>query len=502
LTERPRRIAAIDLGSNSFHMALAEVDQHGSKTYHREKRKVRLAAGLNRAQQLDHASIERALQALAVFGQILEDFEPDEVRAVGTYTFRTASNIDLLTQAAYQHLPYQIEVLSGTEEARLIYQGISHDQHLEDLTLVIDIGGGSTELVIGRGHHPVLLHSCNMGCVSLTERFFPGGVITEAGFDQAILFSEQQLEAIRVRYINLGWQGCIGSSGTIKALAACAEAMGLSNGELNSDILKTIKSELIKAGTAQDITLPGINEDRTPVICGGLAVLIAAFDLLHIDQLLFSSAALREGLLCESRERMQQQDIRQNSVKQLSRRFSCDTLQADRVENTALEIFNAVSESWHFDSEDYRKLLSWACQLHEVGFQIHHIGSHKHAAYIVQQSALAGFTAEQQSTLAFILLNQRKSLKIDQLPRLVCLQQQSVFRLILILRLSIRLNQFRQSETHHSFQVSADAKGLNLVFQPLWLKRQQLFSADLLAESEQFAPLGINLTYRFLPPGT
>ena len=197
----PRRIAAIDLGSNSFHMTLAEIGPHGIKTYHREKRKVRLAAGLGSDGQLDQAAIDRGLETLGLFGQILDDFKPDQVRAVGTFTFRAADNIAQLTLPARQLLPYPIEVLSGAEEARLIYQGVSHNQHRENRCLVVDIGGGSTELIIGEGAQEKLLHSAAMGCVSLSERYFPNGEITSKGFEEAIVFADQQLEAIRLRYM-------------------------------------------------------------------------------------------------------------------------------------------------------------------------------------------------------------------------------------------------------------------------------------------------------------
>lgn len=498
MPDRPRRIAAIDLGSNSFHMTLAELGPVGIKTYHREKRKVRLAAGLNDANQLDEAAQNRALDTLGIFGQILEEFQPDHVRVVGTFTFRTAVNIQSLIQPALKVLPYPIEILSGTEEARLIYQGVSHDQHLADNTLVVDIGGGSTELIIGQGTEAKLLHSCNMGCVSLSERFFPNGEITARGFQRATLFSAQQLEGIRIRYLTTGWHMAIGSSGTIKALSQCAIGLGLSDGNLNADILQTLKEYLISAGHIDNVMLPGLNEDRIPVICGGLAILLAVFDLLEVNTMSYSDAALREGLLLGVQDRLRHVDIRHLTVEQLAKRFGCDTLQAQKVAKTAQTMFDSVVLSWQLGHLDYHKLLYWACQLHEIGHQINHVGCHKHAAYIISNSAMAGFNAEQQAVLAFLLLSQRKALHIDAIPTFDMYDLTTTLKIILLLRLSIRLNQFRQSDTMDSFEVSADRNQLTIRFHSIWKDREELFSSDLNAEQEQFQPLGIELDYLFL----
>lgn len=498
MSDRPRRIAAIDLGSNSFHMTLAELGPLGIKTYHREKRKVRLAAGLNAANQLDEASQARALETLGIFGQILEEFQPDDVRAVGTFTFRTAVNIQSLTQAALKVLPYPIDILSGIEEARLIYQGVSNDQHLADNTLVVDVGGGSTELIIGRGTEAKLLHSCNMGCVSLSERFFPNGEITAQGFQRASLFSAQQLESIRIRYLKAGWQMAIGSSGTVKALSQCAIALGLSDGSLNAKVLQDIKSHLISAGHIDRVTLPGLNDDRVPVISGGLAILIAVFDLLEVGSMSYSDAALREGLLLGVQDRLRHLDIRHLTVDQLAQRFGCDTLQAQKVAKTAQTMFDSVVLGWQLDHLDYRKFLYWACQLHEIGHHINHVGCHKHAAYIINNSAMAGFNAEQQAVLAFLLLSQRKDLRIEAKPAFDMYDLTTTLKIILLLRLSIRLNQFRQSDTMDSFEVSADRNKLTIRFHSIWKDREELFSSDLTAEQEQFQPLGIELDYLFL----
>nr|WP_243760628.1 exopolyphosphatase [Aestuariicella hydrocarbonica] len=479
-------------------MTLAELGPHGIKTYHREKRKVRLASGLNDANQLDQAAQARALETLGIFGQILEEFQPDDVRAVGTFTFRTAVNIHSLTQQALKLLPYPIEILSGTEEARLIYQGVSHDQHLPDNTLVVDIGGGSTELIIGKTTEAKLLHSCNMGCVSLSERFFPSGEISARSFERACLFSSQQLESIRVRYLAQGWQMALGSSGTIKSLSQCAQSLELSDGSLTLDILKDLRHRFIAAGHIDHLDIPGLSEDRRSIICSGLAILIAVFDILEVTSMSYSDAALREGLLLEVQDRLKHHDIRHHSVALLAKRFASDQHQAQKVSKTALSMFDAVAASWEINNPDYRQFLHWACQLHEVGHQINHLSCHKHAAYIVNNSAMAGFNAEQQSILAFMLLSQRKSLKLESLPAFEVYNETKTLKIILLLRLAIRLNQFRQSDTLDSFGVSATERTLTVRFHSIWNDRQELFSNDLDAEQEQFEPLQIELSYEFL----
>lgn len=498
MPERPRRIAAIDLGSNSFHMTLAELGPLGIKTYHREKRKVRLAAGLNDANVLDEAAQNRALETLGVFGQILDEFKPDDVRAVGTFTFRTAVNIHNLTQKALHVLPYPIEILSGTEEARLIYQGVSHDQHLPDNTLVVDIGGGSTELIIGQTTEAKLLHSCNMGCVSFNEKFFSNGDITAQAFRKASLYSAQQLESVRMRYLAKGWEMAIGSSGTIKSLSQCASELGLSDGTLTPAILQELKERLISAGHVDHINIPGLSEDRAPVISSGLAILIAVFDLLEVSSMSYCDSALREGLLFDLQDRLQHHDIRHLSVSQLAKRFGCDPHQAQKVAKTAQTMFDSVAASWQLNNLDYHQFLNWACQLHEIGHQINHLSCHKHAAYIVRNSAMAGFNAEQQAILSFLLLSQRKSLKMDQAPVFDVYDETTTLKIILLLRLAIRLNQFRQSDTLDSFEVSSQRNKLTIVFHTIWKDRQDLFSSDLEAEQEQFQPLGIELDYVFL----
>ncbi len=499
-----QRVAVLDLGSNSFHLTLAEVGPQGIKTYHRDKHKVRLAAGLNEDGLLDQAAIDRALHTLDLFGQILDDFKPDVVKAVATYTFRAAKNIQELIIPARKVLPYPIEVIPGIEEARLIYQGVAHNQYRSGRCLVVDIGGGSTELIIGEQLIPLRLHSCNMGCVSFAELFFQNGAITQGAFAKAIVYAEQELESLRTRYLATGWQTAIGSSGTIKALSQAAVSLKLSDGTLTLPVLQALRDRLVQASNVDNIDIPDLAEDRKGVICSGLAVLLAVFEFLDVNQMTYSDSALREGVLVETQERLLlHHDNRHQTVQLLATRFSCDQDHAGKVRQTALDLFDAVCDAWQLEgNHDYRNLLDWACQLHEIGHQVNHLACHKHAAYIITHSNLAGFDQEQQAILAFLLLSQRKSLKLSQAPELKNLSLQKTLLIALLLRLAVRLNQFRQSEALHSYSVfTPDENSLELHFQPQWKAREALFLADLKLEQAQFKPLNICLDFHFLQDG-
>lgn len=501
-TEPQRRtIAAIDLGSNSFHLILAELSHtpegQACKIIHREKRKVRLAAGLNQQLQLDDDAIARGVETLTAFGKVLDNIAPDDVRVVGTYTFRTAKNINELLSQLKPHFPYPIEILSGPEEARLIYQGVYQDQHIDRRSLVIDIGGGSTELVIGEAQEPLIVHSCAMGCVSLTKRYFSNGIIDDASFQQAIIDAEQQLEPLLQSYQRLGWQRVIGTSGSIKTLTQCAIEMALSDGRLTLDILNTLRSQLISDGHIEQINLAGVTPDRAPVLCGGLAVLIAAFDLLEIDELFYGDAALREGLLGDMQARLNHCDIRHQSVTNLARRFDTNTQHVQRVQLLAQELFNLVNHPWQLTHEDYPQLLNWAAQLHEVGLHINYQSVHRHSAYIIEHAIMAGFNNEQQATLAFILLNHRKSLKTEVQPLYQQYKATDIWRLIATFRLSVMLSRFRHTDTRNLHFNVTDG-GLTIQFDKQWQSLQCLLDADLQQEKSHWQHLQLALNWQFV----
>ncbi len=494
-------IAAIDLGSNSFHLILAELSESTDagqtcKVIHREKRKVRLAAGLNHLNELDDAAIKRGTETLTAFGEVLANIKPQSVRVVGTYTFRTASNIAELLQQVKPHFPYPIEILSGAEEARLIYQGVYQDQHIDRRSLIIDIGGGSTELVIGEQSDPLIVHSCPMGCVSLTKRYFNDGDIGEDNFQQAIIDAEQQLEPLLHAYQTLGWQQVIGTSGSIKTLSQCAIALELSNGILTPAILNQIREALTQCKTIDAINLPGITPDRAPVLCGGLAILIATFDLLEIDELRYGDAALREGLLQDMQARLNHQDIRHQSVALLAQRFDTDQHHSQRVGDIANTIFTITQEPWQLNHSDYPQLLQWAAQLHEVGLHINYQSAHRHSAYIVDHAIMAGFNNEQQKTLAFLLLNHRKSLKKSGQPLFQLYQDSDIWCLIAQFRIAVMLGRFRHAE-QADINFSANTDGLHIILGKAWHSLHCLLDADLEQEKQHWQKVDLQLQWTF-----
>ena len=503
-----KRIAAIDLGSNSFHMLLAESATDGFTVYHKEKRQVALAKGLNDNNELSDESIELALQTLKLFTDALLQFRPDTVRIVGTFTFRTAKNISKLTKQAQKFLPYPIEIMSGTEEARLIFEGVSHNNVLTDNHLVVDIGGGSTEIIIGKDHTPLQLHSCDVGCVSLSSRFFSDGEITERAFKKAIIFAEQQLDPIKKRYRKTGWRHVMGTSGTIKAIYNfIAHEATESDADINpSDVvitlkgLKKIKETLLNTEKVSDINLAGVNESRYGVICGGLAVLIAVFEIMKIDSMSYCDYALREGLIAEIEDRIQLNDIRDFTVSQLSSRFNVDIEQAYRVEKDALLLFDNAQDEWQFKSKSSRNLLRWACQLHEVGTHLNHQKAHQHAHYIVSNATLSGFNQEQQEVLAYILLSQRKALRPELIPELSSNVESDIFKIILLLRIAILLNRFRQEEETYCASAEFSKNKIQLLFGEEWLSGAELFSADLEKEQQRFAKIDLVLAFSFSEP--
>lgn len=492
-----KRIAAIDLGSNSFHMLLAESSDHGLKVYHREKRQVALAKGLQSNNRLTPESIEYALETLQVFADILKQFRPDLVRIVGTYTFRKAKNIGELTKPARKFLPYPIEIMSGIEEARLIFQGVSHNNVLSDNHLIVDIGGGSTEMIIGKDHIPQQLHSCDVGCVSLSEHYFASGDISEAAFRKAIIFAEQQVAPIRKRYRKSGWKHVLGTSGTIKAISGFVSENIDPDGVITLKILNSIKDQLLAAENISEISLPGVNEDRYGVICGGLAVLIAVFEVMEIDTMRYCDHALREGLVAEVEDRIHLTDVRDFSVSQLGKRFNADIEQAFRVEKDALYMFDEAEGTWKLDNPAHRNLLRWACQLHEIGHHLNYQKANQHAQYIVNNASLAGFNQEQQEVLAYILLSQRKALKLDQLPDLASYRDKDIFRVVLIFRLAILLNRFRQEGDLLPFACSFEKKSIRLRFGEEWRGGAELFSADLEKEQQRFQKVNLDIEFEF-----
>lgn len=485
--DTPRMIAAVDLGSNSFHMVVAKVIGHDLQLVSRHKQRVRLADGLNKHQILSEEAIDRGLECLAMFAERIQGFSPENVRIAATHTLRQALNTNQFIERASEVLPYPIEVIPGTEEARLIYLGVAHTQPQSDSMLVIDIGGGSTEMIIGHGFQASLVNSIQMGCVSFTNKFFAKGTISQKQISQAILGAEQKLERVGSLYRYKGWQASFGASGTIKAVRDVLIGMDFSDGKITPERLDALIEKLKEFNTIDDIDLKGLNIERQSVFVAGVAILKAIFNSLRIKELDFSDGALREGLLYEMEDRLQFDDIRLRTTETLAEKYSVDLEHAAHVKGVAKDLFNQISEPEKLNQKQQQlaELLEWSALLHEVGQSINFQSFHKHSAYILTHTNMAGFNTEQQLVLATLARFHRKALKLQELPSFSLYKKKQITQLIRILRLAVILNGQRNDEIELDFKLEIENDTWRLsTNNPNWLEENRLLHADLLTEQE------------------
>ncbi|MCG3729256.1 exopolyphosphatase [Vibrio cincinnatiensis] len=492
-----REIAAIDLGSNSFHMVVAKVVEQDLQLISRHKQRVRLAAGLDEQKNLDHAAMERGLECLAMFAERLQGFTSDNVRIAATHTLRQANNAHLFLQRARDVIPFPIEIIPGSEEARLIYLGVAHTQPQADSMLVVDIGGGSTEIVIGQGFEAELVNSKQMGCVSYTERFFANGKLSKKKFAQAILAAEQKLESIASQYRKKGWQMAFGSSGTVKAINEVLVGLGEEDGLITQERLCKLTEKLCVWASIDEIQLEGLTEDRKPVFAAGVAILTAIFSALKIKEMYFSDGALREGLLYEMEDRFKYTDIRLRTTEHLASKHLVDLEHAAKVKGYAKEFLAQVSESLGLKANsELFSLLEWAALLHEVGLSINLQAFHRHSAYILQHTNMPGFNSEQQRVLATLARFQRKALKLGEMIEFSLFKKKHIIGLIRILRLAIVVNGQRNDEPLPELRLIAhDDEWQLLSSETHWLENNKLLHADLLSEQEYWKNVGWTLAF-------
>lgn len=487
-------IAALDIGSNSIHFVYGRIVDHQIQILHSEKYRVALAAGLNDENELSDEAMQRALDALLVLSETVQKLTPKNFRVVATFTLRQAKNTDVFLQKAAQVFPFDIEIISGHEEARLIYQGVAHYYQPKNKHLVIDIGGGSTECVIGEQYSTYVLASLEMGCISFTQKFFANGDINEQAFNHAILAAKQNFESIVKRFKRSGWQHVIGTSGTIKALVLWANDGQEPLQPLTFVHLNELKHQLIQYGHINAISTSALKDARKPVICGGLAILIAAMEMLDIEQLDYCAYSLREGVLYESFDSIKCHDIKDRTIQSLCQRFNIDKMQADEIENIALSLFDQIKRDWLLTSPSYRQLLSWACKVHEVGIDINPSGYHKHGSYILAHADLPGFNQEQQYTIAWLVGNQRKKINIEQ-PNWHLYSVNAIYKVLAILRLSVLLNQQRQLTDFPALTLSIIETELVVQFPEHWLDNKPLIHADIISEQTTLSKLGLNFRF-------
>lgn len=440
-------LAAIDMGSNSFHLAIARVDHGEVKKVASMSEKVQLAAGLDENKNLTEAAQQRGLACLSRFVGRLGSVQPNRLRIVATNALRQAKNGHEFIQKAAEILPKHIEIIAGREEARLIYLGVSHTMVNSGRRLVIDIGGGSTELIIGEEFEPIHTESLQMGCVAFTKAFFVDGEINQKSFDKAVVAARKELSGIANTYKEAGWDTVVGSSGTIKACRQITVNMGWSNEkeELTRDGLDKLKEKLLKYKHVAEMEFDGLKEDRRAVLPAGIAILYAIFDVLELDKLVYSDGALREGVMYDLLGRFQHEDIRDRSVQALMGRYNADPKQAERVVNMAQHLFDGVADSLKLTTED-SDLLRRAAYLHEIGLAISHAGYHRHGAYLLQHSDIAGFSQIDQNHLSHLVAHHRRKLRGDARVDVMKVGGNKLVYLCLLLRLAVLLNHSRSDQ--------------------------------------------------------
>jgi exopolyphosphatase / guanosine-5'-triphosphate,3'-diphosphate pyrophosphatase len=487
-------LAAVDLGSNSFHMLVARTDQGHPSIVDRLREMVRLASGLDEHDDLDEASQERALACLRRFGQRLRDMHAHQVRVVGTNTLRRARNAEAFLAKAEEALGHPVEVISGMEEARLIYLGVSHYLDSKDgRNLVVDIGGGSTELIIGEGYEPKHLESLYIGCVGLSRDRFGDGKFTQKRFERARLAARLELHPVAAAFRRKGWARAIGSSGTVRAAHDVAHELGLIDSGVTLTALEAIIDKLVEARRIEDLKLPGLAADRAPVFAGGIAILAEIMSALRIDRMQIAGGALREGLVFDMLGRLHDEDARERSIRAMQQRYHVDTDQASRVEGTAAGLLGQVERDWQLTDERYRLLLIWAARLHEIGLDIAHARYHHHGGYLLAHSDLPGFVRLEQRLLAALVTLHRRKLDDPFLDELPVAWRAPAFKLIVLLRLAVLLNRTRSPADLPPIALSVGKDSLKLRFPEGWLDANPLTSADLEQERGWLRARGFEL---------
>jgi exopolyphosphatase/guanosine-5'-triphosphate,3'-diphosphate pyrophosphatase len=495
MPDSPEIIAAVDLGSNSFHMVVARHQDGNIAIIDRLREMVRLAGGLDDKGKLSEQAQQRALECLSRFGQRLVDFKADNVRAVGTNTLRRARNRGDFLDQAERALGFPIEVVAGVEEARLVYLGAVHTLPAHgQRRLVVDIGGGSTELIVGEGLEPLALESLYMGCVGMSQQFFSDGRVSAKNMDAARMHARLELRPVKASFRSHGWSVAIGTSGTIRTVQEVQRQM---SGEphITKTGLNRIIDAVVGAGKIKKLSLPGLSSERAPVFPGGVAILAEVFETLRLETMMTAEGALREGILFDMLGRLADEDARVRTVRDMERRYHVDADQATRVEQTALAILEQVMEPWLLSSTLARQMLCWASRLHEIGLDIAHAQYHRHGAYLLEHADMPGFPSQEQKLLALLVLNHRRKLSLSAIPKIAPAWQQKCLKLIVILRLAVLLNRTRAPASLPAFQLVPQDDSLEIRFPPGWLSEHPLTRADLEREVGYLRNAAVGLIY-------
>ncbi|BBH14258.1 exopolyphosphatase [Chromobacterium haemolyticum] len=490
LTTPPNNVlATIDMGSNSFRLQVSRVVDDQLYALDVMKETVRLGAGLTADKQLDQETQDKALACLARFGERLRGFTPAQVRAVGTNTLRVAKNAADFIAKAEPLLGFPIEVIAGREEARLIYLGAAHSlPDTKERRMVVDIGGGSTEFIIGSHYKALVTESLPLGCVSYTLRYFGNGKLTQANFQDAILAARNEIQRIAHQYQREEWQLAVGTSGTARSLRDVLEINDWSTADITLSGMEKLKALLIRQGSIDAIDVNGLKADRAPVLAGGLAIMIAVFQELAIDKMTVAEGALRDGVLYDLLGRQREKDMRDTTVTQFKRRYHVDTGQAERVTTLAERLYRMVAGE-DVDQAMLKRLL-WAAKLHEIGLTISHTAYHKHSSYILQHADMPGFSKREQATLAAIVLGHRGDMgKMRQY-----MEDSSLWQAVVSLRLAVLFHRSRNNiALPEMLDLRQHATGFALTLNKVWLKGSPLTASGFKQEIGQWKNVGFVL---------
>lgn len=491
----PELVASVDLGSNSFHLIVCRVHDGQLIVVDRLREMVRLAGGIDDEKNLSPEAQQRALDCLTRFGQRLRELPHYAVRAVGTNTLRSAHNATEFIEQAETCLGHPIEVISGVEEARLIYLGVAQSLASDhSRRLVIDIGGGSTEMIIGEDFSPQFLDSLHMGCVSISQRFFADGKINAKTLLRAEIAARLEIDPLRKRFHKSNWQVALGASGTIRAINKVVHASGWADHGITLTSLEKLIKAMQDARQISDLKLEGLDPERSPVFPGGVMILYALFSTLGIEEMRVSDGALREGLIHDLLGRIHHEDIRAKSVKALAQRYHVDMDQATRVMVTGRYCLDKVASDWKLDSEEYGPWLEWAASLHEIGLDISHSHYQKHGAYIIENADLAGFSNQEQKFLGFLINAHRRKFQTKLSKSLSERWQKAAPRLAILLRLAVLLNRSRVANSVE-FDLKVKGKSITIRFPDDWLGKHPLTQADLEQEMLYLESAGYKLEF-------
>jgi exopolyphosphatase / guanosine-5'-triphosphate,3'-diphosphate pyrophosphatase len=482
----PDVLAAVDLGSNSFHMVVARYSHGQLVILDRLREMVR---------RLDDTATDRALRCLERFGQRLRAMRADSVRVVGTNALRRAKRKRWFLEHARAALGHPIEIISGLEEARLIYSGVAHTSPMSaDKRLVIDIGGGSTEVVIGEGFDPFLLESLSVGCVGLSASFFDDGRISAKRLERARTAVRLELEPVQEAYRKMGWLQVFGSSGTVRVISDVLHRLNPESPHITLDNLNALAERVVAAGHVDELDLPDVDAERAPVFPAGLAILLEVVENFGIDRVRVAEGAMREGLLYDLMGRFTNEDARVRSVRAMEKRYHIDEQQADRVEAMAVGLLEQVENDWGLEDPLAESVLRWAARLHETGLDIAHSKYHRHSAYLLEHADMPGFPREEQLLLSALVGGHRRQLSVASLEDLLPPWDRLAEFLIVILRLAVLLHRGRSPQPLPEVKLTVKSRNMTLELPLRWIKEHPLTLEDLEQERAYLKEAGFRLT--------